>query len=423
MEDQNILSSNHHLGLMTTGFTITTSLQLLYMLRYIYTNPSVFGLVLLSVLILIQCFILFRFPKDQNRKQLIFIWCSSSFFYCSFLIAVSGGFNAPGYYWIYSFPIFVGLLLDDRYSRYSLIPIFIVMLGFYFFVDDLPIPEKFQDPQIMLQKRLSNSIFFCITMAALMTFFYRALRKTQDELNTKSNQLNTLVRVMCHDLKNDIFVAEFHTDKLMSEISFADPKGRLGKIKRASVNIKNMIVKVSDWSLFNTDDMANRDVGSYDAEGIILDSFSTFEVPLNDKEIDLIHSLNTRGAKIKIDPTVFKFQILNNLISNSVKFTPKGGKIHVEASVDKSKLCLRITDSGIGIPEEVRENIFTFRKRGSRDGTEGEKGTGFGLPLVKEFITVYGGSIEIHSPAKNNPTNSEDYPGTEFEIIFPISNG
>lgn len=93
--------------------------------------------------------------------------------------------------------------------------------------------------------------------------------------------------------------------------------------------------------------------------------------------------------------------IMRNLISNAVKFTPKGGEITIKARLttdDNNKYAeITIKDSGIGILKDIQTELFNIGENTSTRGTENEKGTGIGLILCKEFVEKHGGKIWIES--------------------------
>jgi signal transduction histidine kinase len=104
-------------------------------------------------------------------------------------------------------------------------------------------------------------------------------------------------------------------------------------------------------------------------------------------------------------------QILLNLLSNAIKFTPGGGRIEISAGVaDDGRFCLRVSDSGIGMaPDEIPRALEAF---GQIDSSLSRKyeGTGLGLPLVKAFVELHGGAIEIDSTL---------HIGTTVRVLLP----
>ncbi|GHM98989.1 hypothetical protein WSM22_04790 [Cytophagales bacterium WSM2-2] len=120
-----------------------------------------------------------------------------------------------------------------------------------------------------------------------------------------------------------------------------------------------------------------------------------------------LYANNAKGKNIKllskISEPVFIYAdeemiriTLRNLISNAIKFTRNNGEVNVESSHQDNILCISISDSGVGIPEEDISKIFSFEAY-TTPGTAKEKGTGLGLILCKEFIEKNGGEMRVDS--------------------------
>ena len=90
--------------------------------------------------------------------------------------------------------------------------------------------------------------------------------------------------------------------------------------------------------------------------------------------------------------------IIRNLVSNAIKFTPKGGEIYVDYKIlDVNCLEVSVSDTGVGIAQDKINNIFRLDRGYSTRGTEKESGTGLGLILCKEFVRKHGGEMQIES--------------------------
>ena len=90
--------------------------------------------------------------------------------------------------------------------------------------------------------------------------------------------------------------------------------------------------------------------------------------------------------------------IIRNLVSNAIKFTPKGGKVKVSARIqDNKNFEISIHDSGIGMSKTMVDNLFRLDVQTNRKGTEEEPSTGLGLILCKEFVEKHGGKIWVES--------------------------
>lgn len=104
--------------------------------------------------------------------------------------------------------------------------------------------------------------------------------------------------------------------------------------------------------------------------------------------------------------------VLQNLISNSIKFTRPGGEIRISAIKDNELVRVSICDNGVGIEAKRLQDLFKIDKQTSTDGTSKEKGTGLGLILCKEFVEKCGGNITVES---------EIGKGTVFTFTMPVT--
>jgi PAS domain S-box-containing protein len=103
--------------------------------------------------------------------------------------------------------------------------------------------------------------------------------------------------------------------------------------------------------------------------------------------------------------------ILRNLLSNAVKFTSAGGKVIIKSEINENKMIeVSVTDTGIGMSEEVMKRLFNIGEQVGSKGTDGELSTGLGLILCKEFVEKHGGTIW---------TESEEGQGSTFRFTIP----
>ncbi len=116
---------------------------------------------------------------------------------------------------------------------------------------------------------------------------------------------------------------------------------------------------------------------------------------------------NKENHQVYLDQKILN-HILNNLISNAIKYSPDGGKITVKINCQETQIILEIEDQGIGIPENYREKLFTLFERADNVGKI--KGNGLGLSIVKKAVDLQGGKIEI---------KSKENEGTKFIVTVP----
>lgn len=128
------------------------------------------------------------------------------------------------------------------------------------------------------------------------------------------------------------------------------------------------------------------------------------------KNIDITVQIDPADFKVKADATKVK-QILYNVLSNAVKFTPENGKVEIEAYQQDSAVQVRIRDNGIGIKAEDQERIFMEFEQVDNSYQRAYDGTGLGLPLSKKLVEMHGGQIFLIS---------KEGVGTEIVFTLPI---
>ncbi|MBU2651096.1 MAG: helix-turn-helix domain-containing protein [Bacteroidetes bacterium] len=133
------------------------------------------------------------------------------------------------------------------------------------------------------------------------------------------------------------------------------------------------------------------------------------------KGIKLVFYNEREKVVMDYDPDKL-FTIISNLLSNAIKFTRKGGKVicHLNTSGQSSQeaLVLKITDTGIGIPEAELPNIFNRFYQVDGSATRKDEGTGIGLSLVKELLELMNGTVAV---------KSQEGKGSEFTVRIPIT--
>jgi signal transduction histidine kinase len=106
-------------------------------------------------------------------------------------------------------------------------------------------------------------------------------------------------------------------------------------------------------------------------------------------------------------------QIVTNLLNNSAKYTPRGGRIILDAAREESEAVVRVRDTGIGIPPEALPNLFEMFHQVTARADKSAGGLGIGLSLVKRLVEMHGGTVEAHSAGVGQ--------GSEFVVRLPIA--
>ncbi|MBN1197737.1 MAG: ATP-binding protein, partial [Bacteroidales bacterium] len=102
--------------------------------------------------------------------------------------------------------------------------------------------------------------------------------------------------------------------------------------------------------------------------------------------------------------------IFRNLLSNAIKFTPESGRITIDGIREKSSIAITVSDTGVGIPAQHLNQLFSMEEQYTMPGTNNEKGTGLGLILCREYMEQLGGTITVTSTVGK---------GSAFTVTFP----
>jgi signal transduction histidine kinase len=105
-------------------------------------------------------------------------------------------------------------------------------------------------------------------------------------------------------------------------------------------------------------------------------------------------------------------QVLDNLVSNALKFTPEGGTVQVRTSAHEEHVVLEVEDTGIGIPQDDQPRLFDRFFRSAVAEDQAIPGTGLGLAIVKAIVEAHSGRISI---------SSREGVGTTFRVELPLA--
>jgi len=233
----------------------------------------------------------------------------------------------------------------------------------------------------------------------------KALEIAKSANNSKTTFLNN----MSHDIRTPMNAILGFAQLMENKINNPDViKDYVSKIKNSSEYLLSIINNVLD--------MARIESGKIELDECVMciktanvNIMDVFESEINRKKLDFTCSINVEHKYVFGDQQRVA-QILINLISNAIKYTPENGKIHVDISeypCDKDGYAIyetTVSDTGIGMSKEFQNIIFDSFSR-ERTTTESKViGSGLGMSIVKRLVDLMGGTIEIQSELGNGST-------------------
>ncbi|MGH3035510.1 MAG: PAS domain S-box protein, partial [Gaiellaceae bacterium] len=152
------------------------------------------------------------------------------------------------------------------------------------------------------------------------------------------------------------------------------------------------------------------DLGAVDLGAVASDSVETARPAADEKGVIL--TLATGPAPLLAGDRARLAQLLDNLVSNALKFTPAGGRVDVRVRAVSGDAVVEVRDSGIGIPSGEHQHLFQRFFRTSNATAHAIQGTGLGLAISKAIVDAHGGRITVAS---------QENEGTTFQVVFPIA--
>lgn len=220
----------------------------------------------------------------------------------------------------------------------------------------------------------------------------------------ESDNLRKLLRIVCHDISNPLTRASFAIETYKGEKT-----KNWDDVDRSIGIVTNIISKVKSYE-FARSKKENLKLGKVGIKDSLEEINFIFTPILQEKNITL--ETNIQADSVLADPVSFTNEVLANLISNAIKFSEAGSIIKLSSELNNhGKVILKVTDTGAGIDESTLKSIFNSYRSLSKPGTNGEKGTGFGLPIVKSYVEFYGGKITVETKEKDYFPNNH---GTTF---------
>jgi len=237
------------------------------------------------------------------------------------------------------------------------------------------------------------------------------LLQNAKELHELNLTKDKLFSVIAHDLRNPVGLMLSLIDMYVEErdgYNETEKTKIILAMQKTAANTFELLENLLDWSRLQREKIKPvlRMVNINDQLEIGL---SRFESAAEKKQISIFSKVH-QNIEANIDQNIFD-TVFRNLMSNAIKFSNRGGKVEVDVSFNpKNELILRVKDNGIGMNEQTINQLFSLEKEPGRPGTAGEKSTGLGLVICKDFVDLIGGNISIESTAGK---------GTSFYVTFP----
>ena len=230
-----------------------------------------------------------------------------------------------------------------------------------------------------------------------LRYLGRRLDWLRRRLEESETQKNRFLRHVSHELKTPLTALREGAELLNDQVAgpLAPPQRSVVAImKDNSIKLQRLIEELLDYQRA-LHAAASLELRSVSLASLVHEVAHPHELAAQAKGLRLV--IDSQTGMVEADPEKLR-SIVDNLISNAVKFTPFGGTITVNAHAANGEAMIEVLDSGPGVPEEERESIFNLFFRGRTKAGGGAvrvKGSGLGLAIARELVEAHGGHIAV----------------------------
>lgn len=245
----------------------------------------------------------------------------------------------------------------------------------------------------------------------LIMFNITDLKRNDDRLEKLNQEKDRILYAVAHDLKGPLKNFKAMLDMINAgHIKEEEQEEIFRLMSRDCEHSTNLITELLEIGRLEHVNFVLTKSPS-DLKAFLSTSIERYKQNASEKDI-VIHTSFDKNIKL-VDINEKEFvRVIYNLLTNAIKFTPRGGEISViTKKADDHHVIIKVVDTGIGISHNLIPFIFDKFSKAGRLGIEGEKSTGLGLWVVNHIIKLHGGSISVQS---------EEMTGTTFSILLPI---
>ena len=241
-----------------------------------------------------------------------------------------------------------------------------------------------------------------------------SLQRLNSDLNLLNDRKNKLLSVIAHDLRNPIAGCVGLLEVLFADIDNTSKDELIGymeMLQKGTLNAHELLEDLLEWARIQFDSVDFIPTLIPDLQNSVGNILNKIMPIAEAKDIEVKNNIEG-GLSIMADKNMLA-SVIRNLVTNAIKFTNKGGKVYISAKKQKNGFLFSVMDNGIGVPAKDLDKLFTDDTNFTSYGTHGEKGTGMGLGLCRNFVEKHGGKIWVESAEGSGSTFYFNIPDQE----------
>ncbi len=274
------------------------------------------------------------------------------------------------------------------------------------------VPRKLTEDQIFALGILAKQVIrlFDIRLQNQEIKAQNAIVVSQKKhLEELSEIQNKIISIVAHDVRSPVASLKKVLElKKEGAISLEKMDDFLAMVAKQMDGTINLLTNLVDWGSILLNKSATK-FSNLNLSELVATKLKSLEVASQVKHNQLVNNIPS-NCNVFTDENMLKF-ILRNLINNAIKFT-EGGIISINSAIELNKVSIIVSDTGVGMNDDVKKSLFNTDRRSTRKGTSKEQGSGLGLILAKEFAEILGSRLLV---------SSEFGKGTSISFELPLT--
>ncbi|MFC1786393.1 sensor histidine kinase, partial [Candidatus Neomarinimicrobiota bacterium] len=382
---------------------------------------------IILILLVFNSFLLFYLKKRKPKylkteEYLVLAQIIIDYVLLTVLVHFTGGIDSP-LHLIYLFHIIIAsVIFEKKYQAFIIAAVAVLSLSILVFMEYVHMLSHFSSGvkvYNMYDIILALSVFYVtiFTSTYMSVTLMKRHKKVKnlifaqnEELEKADKEKMQFFQLVSHELKSPIIAVQSSINVVLDVMDTnLKPKAR-DMLERARKRTQQMIEILKDLVSLSYEETVEEHGHELVVPCEHIPEVIDYYRPLaEEKNIQLIETVCKQRKGFQLDKFIFE-KIITNLMSNAVRYTPKGGKVTIKTDYDDNYWYLLISDTGIGIPEDEQELIFQEFYRARNAKKFDVVGTGLGMSIVKKLVEQENGEVSLVSNVGHGSTVTVKFP-------------
>jgi len=275
----------------------------------------------------------------------------------------------------------------------------ILIIGIELFFTALLLYSQASPTQMLYNQLISVILLSVFYLTSRYFFTYKAnsyqqviqIKEKNEQIEKANGFKNQVLGMVAHDLRNPIAAVESIAMMMEMDEITEDTRDNLAMVKTSCAKARSIIDDLLEAARIDNGDVIVTE--RTELNKLLKTAVESWKTHL---KADILFTSSINPVYVSVNKEKF-YRIIDNLVSNAVKFSKDGDRIDIRLSKADNEIVIEVQDYGMGIPNDMLPEIFTRFTKAGRTGIRGEKSTGLGLSIVRQIVESHNGTVSVES--------------------------